>query len=625
MNKANIKEVVLAITYRCNSRCKMCNIWQLTEYSGEFKPEDLTFLTDATKDINITGGEPFLRKELADIVKILDKINPNMNIIISSNGFATDLILEKTKHILKIKPLIGIAISIDGVGEVHDKIRGMEGGYNKAIATLKGLKKIGVKNLKLAFTLADYNAEELKKIYRLSRSLGVEMTLAAVHSSDNYFNKENFIISTKKIAEQLDWLIDKELSGLDPKRWARAYFTYGLKQYLATGDRILPDYSGMNNIFIDPQGNVYPNDISTKKIGNIKEPENIILIQDQKENDSFKSWMICTARPSIKKHKFKVVAWIIANKIKVHARHMASFSANWFFYFLGLSIAILNRLRHILLDYRTPRPIPLNQIEKNIEYVFSVVNNFEKQLNNAFENNYNFEQKNILEIGPGQDLGTGIIYMSKGAKSYTAIDRFKLLVSNPMFYQKILNRVDKSQSDLKNLVDIISAATADKNNKEIRLNNFKYLNVYSEKMSEKINDKFDLIVSQAVLEHVDDPEKAFREMYMLLDDRGVICHEIDFKSHTSIIRDIDPLNFLRFGKTLYRLIKFKGSPNRLRIDNYIKIAKNAGFKNIKIEILNSLDEDEIDKQKKYFAPPFKRQKSEDLRILSAVLIANKLT
>jgi SAM-dependent methyltransferase len=292
-------------------------------------------------------------------------------------------------------------------------------------------------------------------------------------------------------------------------------------------------------------------------------------------------------------------------------------------YFLGLSIAILNRLRHVVLDYRTPRPIDPGEIQKNIDYVNDVVNNFEKELMNKVGSDYDFIQKKILEIGPGQDLGTGIIYMAKGAASYTAVDRFKLLVPNTLFYKKMQEIIGKDNESMKNLIEIISVATADKNNKEIKVNNFKYLNVYSENMSEKLDEKFDLIVSQAVLEHIDDSGKAFEQMYRLLDEGGVICHEIDLKSHTSIIRELDPLNLLRFGKTIYGLIRFKGSPNRLRINDYIDIAKKTGFKNIKIEPLKTLEEDKAEKMKKYFAKPFRFQKARDLKILSAILTANK--
>jgi MoaA/NifB/PqqE/SkfB family radical SAM enzyme len=336
MKNSTIKDIVLAITYRCNSRCRMCNIWQKTEQAPEFFLDDLKNLPVNLESLNLSGGEPFLRVDLIEMVKIVRKHCPKTSITISSNGFATKLILERMAEIIKIDPRISVAISIDGLDDEHDEIRGIPGGFNKAVATIKELKALGIKKLRLAFTIADYNYEELKKVYNLARELGIEMTLAAVHSSENYFSQENKIKDQEKIAAELDWLIKKEISSWNPKRWLRAYFTFGLKQFVLTGQRILPDYSGVLNCFIDPQGDIYPCDVSVKKIGNLHEgfwprqdlplgvPDAIASAKSAgtpsgdpagAKKECGRSWMICTVRQAMKKHWLKVLGWIVANKL----------------------------------------------------------------------------------------------------------------------------------------------------------------------------------------------------------------------------------------------------------------------------------------------------------------------
>lgn len=313
MKKSNIKDIVLAITYRCNSRCLMCNIWQKINQE-EFKPSLLKNLPDNIENINLTGGEPFLRADLEGIIKIIVKTCPKAKIIISSNGFATDLIIGRMKEILKFYPKIGIAISLDAVGKKHEEIRGIAGGFNKALKTIKKLKEIGVKNLKIAFTLGDYNLSELAKVYRLAEKLGLEFSLAAVHSSKNYFSQENKLNYNKKVKEVLDWLIRQELKSLNLKKYLRAYFAYGLVKYIKSGRRILPDYSGKLNIFIDPKGDIYPCDTADEKIGDLTAGFNNL----KKSKKNYLSWMICTARPAIKKHWLKVGYWILKNKFKLH-------------------------------------------------------------------------------------------------------------------------------------------------------------------------------------------------------------------------------------------------------------------------------------------------------------------
>ena len=312
MQKSKIKEVILAITYQCNSRCQMCGIWK------KANPEILSLgsienIPGGLRDINITGGEPFLSQDIVLIVKRLTAESPRASFIISSNGFATELILSKMKEILKINSHVGVAISIDGIGKKHDEVRGIPGGFQKAITTIEDLKKIGVKKLRLSFTLGDYNISELKSVYKLSQKLEVELSLTLVHSSEQYFNTQNFITQKTKMVHVLDWLIEKELSSWNVKKWLRAYYAYGMKELILTGERMLPDYSGQEGIFIDPNGDVFPSDISNQKLGNLKDIDFSVIhkIEIQKPAPS---WMICTARTAIRKHWFKAGTWILSNK-----------------------------------------------------------------------------------------------------------------------------------------------------------------------------------------------------------------------------------------------------------------------------------------------------------------------
>lgn len=317
MNKSTARDVVIAVTYRCNSRCRMCNIWQKTDHEGEFSPADLKFLPADLTDINLTGGEPFLRPDLPEMVSVIVARAPRAKIIISSNGFATELIIEQMKKIRAVKPDVGVAISLDGVGEKHSQIRGIEGGFEKALATLKALKALGVRNLKIGFTQGDYNLGELAKVYSLARTLGLEFTLALVHSSKNYFSKTNKITEQAAIARDFDWLAREELGSWNLKRWARAYFTHGLKTLLKTGQRILPDYSGESNLFIDPQGRIFPCDVESEEIGQLR---GWGLKRPAAPVGHAPSWMICTARPAMKKHWLRVGWWVISTKLRILSR-----------------------------------------------------------------------------------------------------------------------------------------------------------------------------------------------------------------------------------------------------------------------------------------------------------------
>ncbi|MDO8622088.1 MAG: radical SAM protein, partial [bacterium] len=115
-------DCVVAVTYICNSKCTMCDFWKETR-----KPtvtlDDFRKLPATLRDINVSGGEPFLHPQIVDIVRVLHETCPKARITISTNAFLTDLTVKRVTEILKFYPKIGIRISIDGVGDMHERVR----------------------------------------------------------------------------------------------------------------------------------------------------------------------------------------------------------------------------------------------------------------------------------------------------------------------------------------------------------------------------------------------------------------------------------------------------------------------------------------------------------------------
>jgi len=316
--KLGFEDAVIAVTYRCNSRCRMCDIWKKNpDIENELQPSDYYKLPQTLKNVNISGGEPFLKENLEEIIEAINKTCNFPKIIISTNGLLPEIITEKTRKILKFqKSNIGIAVSVDGIGENHNRIRGIDNAFDKAIETLISLKKLKVKNLKIAFTAGDYNVNQLKKVYQLSKKLSVEFSLAVVHSSEFFFGKKK-VSNINKLKNELYWLMKNEIKSYSLKKWLRAYFTYGMIYFLSTKKRILPDYSGIKSFYLDPYGNVFPSVVSSYKMGNIKEIRDFSEIKKIRVQDNPSNWMICTARVSMKLHWMEVGMWILKNRLKI--------------------------------------------------------------------------------------------------------------------------------------------------------------------------------------------------------------------------------------------------------------------------------------------------------------------
>ena len=317
-------DCVLAVTYNCNSRCTMCDIWKLKD-NKDLELEHYKNLPDTLLYINVSGGEPFLRQDLLELIKTLKETCPKAKIIISTNGFLTNLIVEKMKEILKIDPDIGIGVSIDGLSEMHDKIRGIPGGFNLAIKTVKSLKEdLGMSNLRLAFTISKENVDHLSRVYDLSQELGIEFTLALAQSSEFFFGGKKVpeAPSEEVLQKQFDHLIKAELKSWQPKKWVRAYFAKSLFDFAKTGKQALPSKAAKDFFFLDPFGDIYPSVIHNSVMGNIKENSIIEIWNSDKAKVARKkvkeadqdAWMICTARSAIKKHPIKVGWWVFKNK-----------------------------------------------------------------------------------------------------------------------------------------------------------------------------------------------------------------------------------------------------------------------------------------------------------------------
>ena len=155
------------VTYRCNARCSMCN-----RYKAPSKPEEEISIETIKKlpkmyFTNITGGEPFIRTDLKDIVRELYKKSDR--IVISTNGFFTDRIVDLCKEF----PQIGIRISIEGLEQTNNEIRGLQDGYAKGYGTLKILREMGMKDVGFGMTVQDKNAPDLVPLYKISDEMGI--------------------------------------------------------------------------------------------------------------------------------------------------------------------------------------------------------------------------------------------------------------------------------------------------------------------------------------------------------------------------------------------------------------------------------------------------------------------
>jgi MoaA/NifB/PqqE/SkfB family radical SAM enzyme len=296
----------------------MCN-----RYKVPSKPEEEISIETIRKlpemyFTNITGGEPFIREDLVDIVRELYK--KSERIVISTNGFFTDRIVALCKEF----PQIGIRISIEGLEKTNNEIRGLDDGFNKGYTTLKTLVEMGMKDVGFGMTVQDKNAGDLVALYDISNELGMEFATASLHNSFYFVESNNIIHDRLMVAQNFEDLVNKLLKSSSPKKWFRAYFNHGLINYIFSQKRLLPCDMSFDTFFIDPYGDVMPcNGTKEKEVmGNLNEKTwDELWNSDQAEDVRRKvrccdrnCWMIGSVSPAMHKYIWKPAWWVVKHK-----------------------------------------------------------------------------------------------------------------------------------------------------------------------------------------------------------------------------------------------------------------------------------------------------------------------
>ena len=321
------------VTYRCNARCNMCN-----RYKKPSQPEEEISLETIKKlppmyFTNITGGEPFIRTDLKEIVSELRKKSDR--IVISTNGFFTDRIVELCREF----PDIGIRISIEGLEETNNQIRGLEDGFNRGYSTLKKLVEMGMKDVGFGMTVQDLNAKDLVALYDLSNEMNMEFATASLHNSFYFVEAKNIIHDRPMVAKEFERLINELLKSKSPKKWFRAYFNHGLINYIYGQKRLLPCDMAFDTFFIDPYGDVMPcNGTKDKEVmGNLNECESWDELWQSPKAQTVRSkvrccdrncWMIGSVSPAMHKYIWVPAFWVLRHKLKFWTKQKYSMYEN---------------------------------------------------------------------------------------------------------------------------------------------------------------------------------------------------------------------------------------------------------------------------------------------------------
>ena len=230
-------------------------------------------------------------------------------------------------------------------------------------------------------------------------------------------------------------------------------------------------------------------------------------------------------------------------------------SAGRAFKAVGLALGATNTVRHRLVGYTRPRPFDPSDVDPNIRHAEEVVAAWEQR------GKLDLVGQRVLELGPGSDLTTGALLLHRGATRYLAADAFdNRSRANRDHYAELGRRLGHEVP----LADLGFVQTS-----------FPDLPA--------IDERFDLICSNATLEHIERLPALFVRLHELASPGCRMVHHIDRQTHMRGLREQDPLNILRYSDKVYRrLLAFPGAPNRLGARDYLNAAASAGWKRAEV-------------------------------------------
>jgi len=293
-SKKNYPIVVqLPITYKCNSKCVMCNIWNMNNKNEATVDEFAGFMKDEifknVKAVGVNGGEPSLVNNIENYIEEILKLPSLKSLNIITNGFYKTSILRKLNNIYiacKDKGIVfHVSISLDGIGEIHNKVRGKSTAFKMTISTINAImdnQSMYCDSFDVGCTVLKQNIDHLIEldVYARSMGLNIKYRLGIDNKrieSDKLTENYTVLHSAPKQAakEFFHYQISQSSNILDKYKYFSIFFWLNSKQQ----KRLLGCHWKSNGITLDSRGEVSYCAVASNTIGSLrnKTGENIFF------------------------------------------------------------------------------------------------------------------------------------------------------------------------------------------------------------------------------------------------------------------------------------------------------------------------------------------------------------
>jgi Fe-coproporphyrin III synthase len=276
-----------AITYKCQSRCETCSIWK-QKPGKELTLDEITEFAKKNnyfKWVGLTGGEPFLRSDLVEIVEAFRSYSKGLYMVAMptnslSNG---EMITKKVERMLEMgMPRVIMTLSLDGYRDLHDRIRGTKGNFDRVMDLAGRLHELQGQYNGLSFlfgyTMSKFNQGALERTYMAVKDELDWATYNDFHvnlgqvSGIYYGNKDiDMRADNAAMAAELSAFIAKRKMRLGPVQMIENAYLKRLVEYIRTGRSPMKSRSLDASLFLSSGGEVYPSIMWERELGNVRD------------------------------------------------------------------------------------------------------------------------------------------------------------------------------------------------------------------------------------------------------------------------------------------------------------------------------------------------------------------
>jgi len=285
--KEQVSYLILYITNRCNFRCGFCFYYEQIENSS-INELSLGEIEKIAKNIgpliqlSLTGGEPFLRKDITKITSYFIDNTFVKYITIPTNGFYTKRIIEFLMEVANLYPSVyfRIVLSVEGVGDIHDKLRGTQGSFLKLEESYHAIKKLKKEYPNIVLDantvfFADSETSILDTLYKITDFFDFDnYSITFVRGKTK--NKDQNNISLQRYVDANNFM--KKLERTKEKRFLypvwRAIRDVSRDWLIRTArddEFITPCTAGQKLLVIAENGDVFPCEILERSFGNLRD------------------------------------------------------------------------------------------------------------------------------------------------------------------------------------------------------------------------------------------------------------------------------------------------------------------------------------------------------------------